>query len=94
MTTESTKPVRDTRPMTIRNLAAYWQMPVEDLLDLPLTVSVWDGHRNREMDRSDMHFPKVSLVRPGATGQPGELRVDAYLSEHRMVRVSKKGAQS
>jgi hypothetical protein len=73
-----------TLPMTIRNLATWWNVPVEELLDIPITVGVHGG-KNFESYTSTMRSPGVHRFVPGGD-TPGELRFEAVLRHHRLTR--------
>lgn len=76
----------DRKPMTFRDLAAYWRMTVEELADAEIGVGVKDGHLNFDSSSLNMHFPAAALHHGGPDGKKLYLRFDCHLSRHRLVK--------
>jgi hypothetical protein len=82
----------DREPLTIRKLAAYWNKPVEELLDMEISVGVRDGHLNFDSYALSMNYPSVNLQHSGLNHERHHLRFDALLSNHRLVKIKKDAA--
>jgi hypothetical protein len=83
---------REHKPMTIRALAAYWNKPIEEMLDMEISVGVRDGYQNFDSYRQDMNCPWINLYYGGPEGKTPYLRFDAMISDHRLVKVKKDAA--
>lgn len=74
------------KPVTLRALAAYWRMSLEELADAQISVGVRDGHLNFDSYRPDMSYPNAALHHGGPDGKELHLRFDAMLSANRLVK--------